>query len=183
MTNLEKVIFLLSQGVDATIDQPWMVAKLLGQEEIKLFEIGTIFKYGAEAINIAFSDKKEVKEMSLEEYCKNVSGDLNNIFESNSDTKPVFKAWSLFPFIARDVAVWVPENISSEEVVEVINKNKGELAMRGPELFDQFKKEGKVSYAFRIIFQSYERTLNDAEINLVMEKISVELSKKGWQVR
>ena len=32
--NKEKVIALLTQGVDATVGQPWMVAKLLRQEEI-----------------------------------------------------------------------------------------------------------------------------------------------------
>jgi phenylalanyl-tRNA synthetase beta subunit len=73
-----------------------------------------------------------------------------------------FKMWSLFPFIARDVAVWVPENINSSEVEKIIKENMGDMVVRGPELFDEFKKpaspaggDGKISYAFRIIFQSY----------------------------
>ena len=51
--------------------------------------------------------------------------------------------WSMFPFIARDIAVWVPEGIKNEDVEKVIKNNMGELVIRGPELFDQFKKMGK----------------------------------------
>ena len=92
--------------------------------------------------------------------------------------------WSLFPFFARDVAVWVPEGVKSANVKKIIKENMGNMVMRGPELFDEFKKDGKVSYAFRIVFQSYDRTLTDAEVNEVMEKITDKIKKnKGWQVR
>src|SRR3989338_1784736 len=95
-----------------------------------------------------------------------------------------FTMWSLFPFIARDVAVWVPEGTSSGVVVKIINDNAGDMVVRGPELFDEFKKEGKISYAFRLVFQSYERTLTDVEINEIMTKITNKIKKKeGWQVR
>jgi phenylalanyl-tRNA synthetase beta subunit len=56
-------------------------------------------------------------------------------------------------------------------------------------LFDVFTKKfedgsSKVSYAYRLIFQSYERTLSDEEINLIMQKITDKLNaKEGWQVR
>ena len=106
-----------------------------------------------------------------------------------------FKMWSLFPFIARDVAVWVPENVSSDEVMKIIKENAGELVVRGPELFDEFKKparseggDGKISYAFRLVFQSFDRTLTDAEVNEIMTKITNKIKAKetngnAWQVR
>ncbi len=95
-----------------------------------------------------------------------------------------FKMWSLYPFIARDVAVWVPEGVTSGEVEKVIKENAGDMVIRGPELFDEFQKDGKTSYAFRLVFQSFERTLNDAEINEIMTKITNKIKdKNGWQVR
>jgi len=115
----------------------------------------------------------------------------------NSESKK-FKMWSLFPFIIRDVAVWVPasldasqggiEGVKSEEVVKIIKENMGNMVVRGPELFDEFKKGDQVSYAFRLIFQSFERTLTDAEINEVMTQITNKIKDKktngiGWQVR
>ena len=102
-----------------------------------------------------------------------------------------FKMWSLYPFIARDIAVWVPEGVTSYKVQKVIKDNAGDLLIRGPELFDEFKKpastqggDAKTSYAFRLVFQSYDRTLIDAEINEIMTKITNKIKdQNGWQVR
>lgn len=91
--------------------------------------------------------------------------------------------WSLFPFIARDIAVWVPEGVKSFQVYKVIKENTGKLVIKGPDLFDEFSKDGKKSYAFRLVFQSYDRTLTDTEVNEIMNKITEKIKEKGWQVR
>ena len=66
----------------------------------------------------------------------------------------------------------------------------GDKVVRGPELFDEFKKptrpgeDGKISYAFRLVFQSYDCTLTDAEVNEIMTKITNKIKKNNdWQVR
>ena len=94
---------------------------------------------------------------------------------------------SLYPFIVRDIAVFVPESIQALNVWESIKKGIGaanakELLVRHS-LFDTFKKEGKVSYAFRLVFQSLERTLTDEEANAIMEKIYEVMKDKEWEVR
>ena len=95
-----------------------------------------------------------------------------------------FKMWSLFPFIARDIAVWVPENVKSPDVEKIIKDNMGDIVIRGPELFDEFKKDGKTSYAFRLVFQSLEKTLTDQEVNEIMTRITNKIKEKNtWQVR
>jgi phenylalanyl-tRNA synthetase beta subunit len=95
-----------------------------------------------------------------------------------------FKMWSLFPFIVRDIAVWVPDSTEGEDIAKVIKENMGDLVLRGPDLFDSFSKEGKTSYAFKLVFQSYDRTLTDAEINEIMSKITNKIKdNNGWQVR
>lgn len=94
-----------------------------------------------------------------------------------------YRASSNYPFALRDIALFVPENVESAEVANVIAKKAGELLVR-LDLFDVFKKEGRVSYAFRLVFQSLEKTLSDDEVNKVMEKVTVTLiSESGWQVR
>ena len=48
----------------------------------------------------------------------------------------------------------------------------------------EFKKGNQISYAFRLVFQSYERTLTDLEVNDIMTKITNKIKEKnGWQVR
>ncbi len=171
----------LSDGLTEAVKLNQSNLPLLGMKEVKIFEIGTIFKKNGEEIHIAYGNKKETTEMSLDEFTQGIDV-ASSVFDFPLSNMR-FASWSLFPFIVRDIAVWVPENISGEDVMNVIKVNKGDLAVKGPELFDQFKKDGKISYAFRIIFQSYERTLSDAEVNPIMEKISAELTNKGWQVR
>jgi phenylalanyl-tRNA synthetase beta subunit len=177
-------------------------------EKVKIFEIGTIFKKSGEEMRVAYGDKKGIKEMTLKEFYSGIQKEDSSAllqpsagtfrqqnsltaFQKQNFSAPVFKMWSLFPFIARDIAVWVPEGVSSEEVANIIKENAGEMVVRGPELFDEFKKpaspaggDGKISYAFRLVFQSYERTLNDQEVNDIMTKITNKIKENtDWQVR
>lgn len=94
----------------------------------------------------------------------------------------LFASYSTYPFISRDIALWVPESVSGDEVEKILKENGGELLTQC-RLFDEFKKEGKVSYAFRLIFQSFERTLTDDEVGKVMDSVTEILKEKGFEVR
>ncbi|MES3031868.1 MAG: phenylalanine--tRNA ligase subunit beta [Patescibacteria group bacterium] len=185
----------LTDGLKESLKLNQINSPFLGIEKVKVFEIGTVFKKDKEQINICFGDKKNITEISLDEYTKSASPDAflqvlgspgprTPARPSEKHTGSAFHMWSLFPFIARDVAVWVPEGVESNKVLKVIKDNAGDMVIKGPELFDEFKKDGKTSYAFRLIFQSYERTLTDAEVNQIMDKITNKIKEnEGWQVR
>lgn len=93
---------------------------------------------------------------------------------------------SAYPFMLRDIALWVPEGTPSEEILVIIVREGGDL-LRTKRLFDVFTKEfpeGKrTSYAFNLVFQSYEKTLSDEEINNIMLRITIALRARGWEVR
>lgn len=189
----------LSDGMKESLKLNQLNAPFLGIDKVKIFEIGTVFKKSGEELHVAYADKKEVKEMILDQFSdllKNspafALGDVGQGTHGslNSLVNPSFTMWSLFPFIARDVAVWVPEQVTSAEVLKVVKENAGDLVIKGPDLFDEFKKpaspaggDAKVSYAFRIVFQSFDRTLTDTEINEIMNKITGKIVANGWQVR
>jgi phenylalanyl-tRNA synthetase beta chain len=180
----------LADGLKESLKLNKINAPLIGLSEVKIFEIGTVFKKSGEEMHIAYGNKKEIKEMKLDEFTENGESDFSTLLQPLAGTFRLqnhslhFQSWSLFPFIARDIAVWVPENVKSEEVLNIIKENMGDMVVRGPELFDEFKKDGKVSYAFRLVFQSFERTLTDTEVNDIMTKIANKIKEKnGWQVR
>ncbi len=179
----------LTDGLTESLKLNKVNAPLLGLKEVKIFEIGTVFGKNGEEIRVAYNEKNKINETSLDTFSQVLGSPLGYPVGAQPDhskkhTSSVFSMWSLFPFISRDVAVWVPEGIESAEVLRVIKENSGDLVVRGPELFDEFKKDGKVSYAFRIVFQSYERTLTYAEINPIIEKISEKIKEnKNWEVR
>ncbi len=99
------------------------------------------------------------------------------------DVEARFKMWSVYPFASRDIAVWVPKGTKSEEVLIEIMSEATDLLVRH-DLFDEFEKDGKISYAWHLIFQSKDRTLTDTEIGDIMNKITTKInSKKEWIVR
>ena len=106
-------------------------------------------------------------------------------FDRSSNNR--YQKFSTYPFITRDIAIFVPESVGESVVWSVIEKGikdaKSESLLVHHSLFDVFKKEGKTSFAFRLVFQSMDKTLTDEEINLVMEKINAEIKGKNWEVR
>ena len=94
----------------------------------------------------------------------------------------VFKPYSTYPFVSRDIALWVPEDITDTHVRTLIEDNAGPLLL-SIRLFDTFSKDGRTSYAFRLIFQSSERTLTDAEVGESMQHISAALTGKHFEIR
>ncbi len=99
-----------------------------------------------------------------------------------------YKAISPYPYIVRDVAVFVPGSVTADDVLKKILPHAGDLVVNHY-LFDRFEKtfpDGvtKVSYGFRLIFQSNECTLTDDEVNKNMEAVTASLnSTLGWSVR
>ena len=94
-----------------------------------------------------------------------------------------YRPVSPYPRIIRDVAVWVPADMGAEQVGEIIIEAAGELLLDKPILFDEFKKEGRKSLAFRLVLQSYEKTLSDGEANKVAEGVIGALEKADFEVR
>ena len=103
----------------------------------------------------------------------------------------IYKKFSAYPFIVRDIAVFTPESENDgADAVDVwaviqegIAEAGGDSLLAHHALFDTFKKDGKVSYAFRMVFQSMEKTLTDDAANTIMEKVSALVKGAGWEVR
>ncbi|MCK4918235.1 MAG: C40 family peptidase [Candidatus Pacebacteria bacterium] len=95
-----------------------------------------------------------------------------------------FKSISAYPFMLRDIAVFVPNEFDEDDLLKIIKENAGDLLVQ-TKLFDTYspEEENKTSYAFNLVFQSQEKTLTDEEINKVMDKITAEIELKGWEVR
>lgn len=98
-------------------------------------------------------------------------------------TLGTYTPFSLYPFATRDVAVWVPDSVEETEVSQRILKEAGECAVRIDQ-FDRFEKDGRTSYAFRIVFQSSTRTLTEKDLDRAMQAITSALNaQEGWSVR
>jgi phenylalanyl-tRNA synthetase beta subunit len=151
--------------------------ELLGLSEIKLFEIGTVWKDGEEQVLLGTISEKESAKERL----------LLPLEVKKYQTLPLsaairFESFSKYPYMVRDIAVWVPTDTDAEALRSTLQTEAGELAVE-VRLFDRFPKEGKVSLAFRIIFQSSKRTLTELEVTERMAVIGAFLVEKGFEIR
>ncbi len=78
------------------------------------------------------------------------------------------------PPVRRDLAVLVDRGVAAGEVLEAIRKSAGRDLV-SLDLFDRYEgkgvPEGRVSLAFRLVFQRLERAFTDAEIAKTMERV------------
>lgn len=102
--------------------------------------------------------------------------------KSEPEPALTYKPFSLYPAIVRDIAMWVDEGVNVTEIEELLNEKAGPLRVRTT-LFDEFKKDGKVSYAFRLVFQSSEKTLEGSQVDSVMDDVYKAVKERGFEVR
>ena len=101
-------------------------------------------------------------------------------FVSNREVK--YKNFPLTPFIVRDIAVWTPKNLEAFNIEKIIRENIS-LLVKSVKLFDQFEKEDKKSFAFRLIYQDDIKTLTNGEISLEVDKVYQALKASGFEIR
>ncbi len=192
-------------------------APLLGLADIRIFELGRVWPAAAtEETHLALgyaasrTKTKGVVEAAMKTLSEalgiTVSGTitegvaeitLDGFFATAkldaSETRPIppaakkFVPFSSYPFIVRDIALFVPEETTEDMVWKEIEKGigGGRDILANHYLFDTYrpKEGGKVSYAFRLVFQAFDRTLTDEQINEIMTALTAEMEKMGWQVR
>src|SRR3989338_1206239 len=151
---------------------------LLGLAQVNLFEIGTVWKNGEEVTMLGTAGLEGVRETKLE-MSRTIPETYENLLLSKAER---FQPFPKYPFIVRDIALWTPVGTSADDILATIRQQAGELLVRS-EKFDEFVKGDKISLAFRLVFQSFDRTLTDFDANERMESISSALKAQGFEVR
>lgn len=94
---------------------------------------------------------------------------------------------SKFPAVSRDLALLIDKNVPFAEIEQIAHKSEKKL-LKEVSLFDVYEgknlPEGKKSYAVNFVLQDNEKTLNDKQIDAVMQKIQQNLERElGAQLR
>jgi phenylalanyl-tRNA synthetase beta chain len=165
--------------------------KGLPQDDLALKNIIDLlgFELKIPELSGTINKEKNIIEFNFDELIKNMSEPTAyDIDLPVARANMRYEKISIYPFSVRDVAVFVPEGIGQESVWNIIKEKAGPLLVKD-RLFDVFTKKfpdgaSKISYAFRLVLQSFDHTLTEEEINTVMKGITDTLnSKNGWQVR
>jgi phenylalanyl-tRNA synthetase beta chain len=99
----------------------------------------------------------------------------------------IYRPPSPYPAAVRDLAVLVNLKDRVADIQNIIEQIGGELVF-DVDLFDMYEGEeipgGKKNLAFHIIYQSYEKTLKDQEVDRIHRRIIRGLEEnKNWEVR
>ena len=210
----------LTKNITEVLDKNAGHTDLLGTDDTRVFEIGTVFAPGGElgvlehvsltlGVRLKPSGYTGKEDKLLTEITTTLSEQLGTaidwsvekgVAECNLsaaleglpnpeayDPVPVaeeiaYKPFSTYPSMSRDIAMWVSEGTTAEEVEAVLSEHAGELRVR-TRLFDEFTKDGRTSFAFRLVFQSETKTLTDEEVNGEMDRVYKAVEEKGWESR
>ena len=97
-----------------------------------------------------------------------------------------FKGIAKYPAVSRDISMLVPKDMLVGTIEEAIEKRGGNI-LESYKLFDIYEgaqiKDGFKSVAYSVTFRAKDRTLEDKDINEVMEKILKELASLGIELR
>lgn len=110
--------------------------------------------------------------------------DLNVLLDALDQDEiliPVFHPYSTYPAADRDIAFFAPIKVSVVEIEKAITK-AGKGLLESVELFDEYRGEnvptGQRSLAFRLVYRVSDRTLTDAEVEPVHNKVREALVEK-----
>jgi phenylalanyl-tRNA synthetase beta chain len=111
--------------------------------------------------------------------------DLQPVIEAASS--PRFTAWSPYPPARRDLALVVSTDVAAEDL-ELTMRRTGKQLLRDVRLFDEYRgppvDKDKRSLAFALTYGADDRTLTDADVDRVHERVVRTLSKRfGAELR
>jgi len=103
------------------------------------------------------------------------------------DTTPRYEDLTSFPALREDIAIVVDASIPAATVLDVVRAAGGKLLARA-EVFDVYRGEqvaaGRTSLAIALTFRAKDRTLTDADVAPVREKIVARLARElGGELR
>jgi phenylalanyl-tRNA synthetase beta chain len=180
------------QDLLATIENITKVAGLKLQmnplEEHPIFSGGLFWSAGPQTVIAAGLVKSEILdslEIAQPVYYAEIDFDL--LFKFLPKSSIVYKEPSKYPSVRRDLSLTLDKAVSFAHIkkiaLETEKKSIVDIA-----LFDVYEgknlPEGKKSYAVSFILQDESKTMNDHQVNGIMERIQKSLSEKlGAELR
>jgi len=112
--------------------------------------------------------------------------DLAPLVELSDAGEEAYEDVTTFPAVLQDLAVTVPEDVPAQRLRDAVRAGGGEL-LTSAEVFDVYRGEqlggDQKSLALRLEFRAPDRTLTDAEVAELRERIKGELAEIGGSIR
>jgi phenylalanyl-tRNA synthetase beta chain len=115
-----------------------------------------------------------LKKVDVEQPVYYAEFNWKNVLKAAQDSKTLFAELPKYPSTKRDLALLVNKETTFESL-QKIGKQYGKEILQKVDLFDSYQDKnmdpGKKSYAISFIFRDNHKTLNDKEVDSVMNKL------------
>lgn len=138
-------------------------------------------------VEMGLVDKTLLKSVGIDQEVYYAELNWTALMKTISKHKVEYREISKYPAVSRDLALLIDNNVEFVEIERVAYQSERKI-LRKVELFDVYEgknlPEGKKSYAVNFILQDEQKTLNDKQIDGVMNKIVANLRKQiGAELR
>jgi phenylalanyl-tRNA synthetase beta chain len=142
---------------------------------------------GKKLVEFGIVAAKTLKALDIENQVYFADFSMDTLFIELKNNKVLFAELPKYPEVRRDLALLLDKNIQFNQLRDLAFRSERKL-LQSVDLFDVYEgkgvPEGKKSYAVSYILRDDEKTLNDVQIEKIMQKlISTYERELGAQLR
>ena len=136
---------------------------------------------GKKLIEMGILSKKLLKQFDLQQPVYFAELNWTQLMKATKKNEVTFTEISKHPAVSRDLALLVDNAVEFAQIEQIARQTEKKL-LKKVELFDVYEgknlPEGKKSYAVNFILQDTEKTMNDKQIDAIMQKLIANLKKQ-----
>ena len=126
-------------------------------------------------------DRKILKQADIAGEVYYAELNWTQLMKAVRKNKVLFSEISKYPAVSRDLALLIDKDVEFASIEQIAYQSERKL-LKKVELFDVYEgknlPQGKKSYAVNFILQDEQKTLNDKQIDAIMQKIIGNLKKQ-----
>ena len=157
-----------------------------GSSELMDVQLNYATRQGKRIGEIGIVSSKILKKFGIGQPVIFATLNWSEIMKMVVNHKVTYSALPRTQAVKRDLALLIDKSVSFAQIEEVVRKTERKL-LKGVSLFDVYEgknlPEGKKSYGITITLQDDEKTMNDHQIEAVMQKIIKALEAFGATLR
>ena len=136
---------------------------------------------GKKLIEMGILSKKLLKQFDLSQPVYFAELNWTQLMKATRKNEVLYTEIPKHPAVSRDLALLVDNSVEFAQIEQIARQAEKKL-LRRVELFDVYEGEklpaGKKSYAVNFILQDTEKTMNDKQIDAIMQKLIASLKKQ-----
>jgi len=167
--------FYLKGIVERILERLGIIRLKTASLKLDVFTEGITLSQGKkQLVDLGLVSKAILKDFGISQPVLFADFNWDNILDIAQHNRIKFKPISKYPEVRRDFALLIDHNVSFKDIYTIAKQAEKQL-LKDVNLFDVYEGEnlpsGKRSYAVSFILQDENKTLNDKQIDKIMNKL------------